>query len=410
MGYTIQYRGERLAGEIALAGSKSISNRVLIIRALCGEDFPIRGLANARDTELLLGLLQSKNELRDAGAAGTTFRFMAAYLAGQPGVQLLTGTERMKQRPVGVLVEALRRLGADIAYLEKEGYPPLRIGQAAGFGQARELSMAAGTSSQYISAILMIAPTLREGLSLRLEGKVVSRPYIEMTLKLMRYFGVSHQWEGDTIHIGPQPYQARPFRVEADWSAASYYYAMAAFANEARLQLHGLFEESVQGDAVLVEMMNAFGIQTTYQENGVLLSKKGGVLPKSFEWDFLRCPDLAQTLAVACCGLGVEGRFSGLDTLRIKETDRIAAMQAELGKVGCRMEEAQQAGRWYFQTKGKAKVEGLPVFSTYEDHRMAMAFAPMAMLGPIRIQDPQVVGKSYPDFWEDLRKLGFEVT
>ncbi|MCB0559433.1 MAG: 3-phosphoshikimate 1-carboxyvinyltransferase [Lewinellaceae bacterium] len=415
MSYTLNYRGRRLTGEITLAGSKSISNRALIIRALSGTDFPIHRLANARDTALLLQLLQSNGEIRDAGAAGTTFRFMTAFLSGQPGVQLLTGTERMKQRPIGILVDALRRLGADISYLEKEGYPPLRIGAPLNFGQNSRLSIAAGTSSQYISALLLIAPTLPGGLSLQLEGKIVSRPYIEMTLGLMQYFGVYHSWKGDTVHIPSQPYQPRPFQVEADWSGASYFYAMAALADEAHLQLNGLFEKSIQGDAVLAEMMQVFGIETTFNETGILLNKTAPVLPASFDWDFILCPDLAQTLAVVCGGLGVQGRFTGLDTLRIKETDRIAALQAELAKVHCRLEAlppegAPQTGRQYFQTEGKASVEGTPAFATYEDHRMAMAFAPLAMLGPIRVEDPMVVVKSYPNFWEDLKQIGFEVS
>ncbi|MCB0567399.1 MAG: 3-phosphoshikimate 1-carboxyvinyltransferase [Phaeodactylibacter sp.] len=414
MSYTLNYRGRRLSGEITLAGSKSISNRALIIRALSGADFPIHRLANARDTDLLLQLLQSSNEVRDAGAAGTTFRFMTAFLAGQPGVQLLTGTERMKQRPIGILVDALRRLGADISYLEKEGYPPLRIGASLNFGQNSSLSIAAGTSSQYISALLLIAPTLPGGLSLHLEGKIVSRPYIEMTLGLMQDFGVQHSWEGDTVHIPPQPYRPHPFQVEADWSAASYYYAMAAFADEVHLQLNGLFEKSKQGDAVLAEMMQAFGIETTFNEAGILLTKAAPTRPATFEWDFILCPDLAQTLAVICGGLGVQGRFTGLDTLRIKETDRIAALQAELAKVHCRLlalppDKAPLAGRQYFQTEGKASVKNTPAFATYEDHRMAMAFAPLAMLGPIRMEDPMVVVKSYPNFWEDLKQIGFDV-
>ncbi|MCO6477366.1 MAG: 3-phosphoshikimate 1-carboxyvinyltransferase [Phaeodactylibacter sp.] len=414
MAYTINYQGRQLTGEVSLAGSKSISNRALIIRALCGENFPIHHLANARDTELLLQLLNSREAVRDAGPAGTTFRFMTAFLAGQPGEQTLTGTERMKQRPIGLLVDALRQLGADITYLEKEGYPPLRIGAATGFGQRGALSIAAGTSSQYISALLMIAPTLPHGLALRLEGKVVSRPYIEMTLRLMRYFGVEHQWEGDTIRIGPQQYQPRPFRVEADWSAASYYYAMAAFADEAHLQLNGLFDDSLQGDAVLAEMMETFGIRTTFNEAGVLLTRSSAPVPDTFEWDFILCPDLAQTLAVACAGLGVRGVFTGLDTLRIKETDRIAALQAELAKVQCRLEalppeQAPDARREYFQTGGKASVRGTPCFATYEDHRMAMAFAPLGMLGTARIENPTVVAKSYPNFWEDLKQIGFVI-
>lgn len=413
--YTLRRAKGPIEGSVTLAGSKSISNRVLIIRALCGEHFPIRRLAAAKDTELLLALLGSRENVLDAGAAGTTFRFLTAYLALQPGAQVLTGTERMKQRPVGVLVEALRKLGARIEYLEKEGYPPLRIGSPEGMGRARELSISAGTSSQYISALLLIAPTMPGGLALKLEGAPVSRPYIEMTLGLMRHFGVEHQWRADAIIVPQQPYRPRPFTVEADWSAASYYYAMAALSGEASLQLNGLFAGSLQGDAILVDMMRQFGVETRFNEDGILLTKRGNSIPESFEWDFLRCPDLAQTVAVLCGALGVNGRFTGLETLRIKETDRIAALQAELAKVQAGLSaldpaQAPQPGRQYFQISGRARLDDIPAFATYEDHRMAMAFAPLALLGPIRIEDPMVVVKSYPDFWEGLRALGFEVS
>jgi 3-phosphoshikimate 1-carboxyvinyltransferase len=396
-----------LKGQVRLAGSKSISNRALIIRALSDTPFPIEHLANARDTVLLESLLRKPSDRYNAEAAGTTFRFLTAYLSRKAGTQTLTGTERMKQRPIGVLVEALRELGANIDYLEKEGYPPLRIGEASHFGQQAYLKIPAGISSQYISALLMLAPTLPDGLTLELDGKIVSLPYIEMTLSLMAYFGVEHRWEKQRIHVAPQAYQSRPFTVEADWSAASYYYSLAAIAPQARLQLDGLFSESVQGDAVLAEMMTFFGVRSTFNERGVLLEQTGERdLSRPFEWDFLRCPDLAQTLAVCCAALGVEGRFTGLETLRIKETDRIAALEQELSKVGVRVEEGEP-GR--FHIRGKAEVKGAPAFATYEDHRMAMAFAPLALLGPIRIESPTVVGKSYPDFWADLQKLGLKV-
>ena len=412
--YTLHRKPQALKGEISLAGSKSISNRALLIRALSSEDFPIHCLANARDTELLLNLLQSSDTLLDAGAAGTTFRFMTAYLALQPGTQVLTGTERMKQRPIGLLVEALRQLGAHIDYLEKEGYPPLRIGSPQGLGHKQELAISASTSSQYISALLMIAPGLPSGCTLRLEGRVVSRPYIEMTLNLMAYFGVNCRWEGHTIDVPPQAYRARSFTVEADWSAASYYYAMAALADEVDLQLNGLFEQSVQGDAVLAPMMENFGVQTTFNQRGIRLSKTGPARPTAFEQDFLRCPDLAQTLAVVCAALGVPAAFTGLETLRIKETDRIAALHAELAKVGASLTpttglQDDSPDAPCYQISGKAQVAGLPVFDTYEDHRMAMAFAPLAILGPIRIAEPEVVVKSYPAFWEDLQRLGFVI-
>lgn len=415
MRYILRKTDRRLTGHLTLAGSKSIANRALIIRALCAEDFPIHHLATAKDTRLLSTLLDSHAEVRDAGAAGTTFRFLTAYLALQPGIQVLTGTERMKQRPIGLLVEALRSLGAQIDYLEEEGYPPLRIGPPAGLGKTNRIRIPADTSSQYISALLMIGATLPGGLELTLQGKVVSRPYIEMTLALMAYFGVEHYWEGPVIRVPSQPYRPRPFTVEADWSAASYYYAMAALAEGADLRLDGLQAGSVQGDAVLPEMMQAFGVTTVFEENGIRLRREKCVLPARFDWDFLTCPDLAQTLAVVCAGLGVEGRFSGLETLRIKETDRIAALQQELAKVQAGIAEVPAAGMprpdsTYFAVNGKARVLDCPSFATYEDHRMAMAFAPLALLGDIAIEEPGVVEKSYPDFWKDLEKIGFEIS
>jgi 3-phosphoshikimate 1-carboxyvinyltransferase len=404
-----------LTGAVALSGSKSISNRVLLIRALCAAPFPIYGLADAKDTRLMQSLLSSESEVYDAGAAGTTFRFLTAFLSLKPGVQILTGTERMKQRPIGVLVNALRELGADIQYIEQEGYPPLRIGPPNRLGANNRISISAGTSSQYISALLLIAPALPNGLTLTLEDTVVSRPYIEMTLQLMQQFGVQHTWENHSISVLPQTYQPREFTVEADWSAASYYYAMAAFAPEADLELKGLFAQSVQGDAVLADMMRHFGVETTFGDNTARLRKTPGFeAPAVFEWDFLKCPDLAQTLAVVCAGTGVQGLFTGLETLRIKETDRIAALRAELQKVGVSFHEmpqrvSQKTGKRFFLTEGQAQFPAQAEFETYEDHRMAMAFAPLAMQAPIGIREPEVVEKSYPQFWEHLRGLGFAI-
>lgn len=410
--YIVEKPTSTLEGTLTLTGSKSIANRALMIRALCSSDFPILRLANANDTQLLAQLLESDSKVLDAGPAGTTFRFMTAYLALQPGTQVLTGTERMQQRPIKVLVDALRELGATIEYVEKEGYPPLRIGSSERIGTPSRLSIAAHTSSQYISALLMIAPTLPNGLELQLEGTVVSRPYIEMTLQIMAYFGVQHSWEGQTIRIAHQDYVPRAFTVEADWSAASYHYALAALTEQPRLQLNGLFRDSVQGDSVLAEMMAHFGIHTQYNEKGVLLSRKKPADSIPFRYDFLRCPDLAQTLAVVCAATGIRGEFAGLETLRIKETDRIAALQTELAKVDCTMApfEYPLDRKDWFAVTGQARVADTPAFDTYEDHRMAMAFAPLATLGTVRINDPRVVGKSYPDFWDDLSQLGFSIT
>ncbi|MEO0340932.1 MAG: 3-phosphoshikimate 1-carboxyvinyltransferase, partial [Bacteroidota bacterium] len=383
--YTLSHSTKTIKGEITLAGSKSISNRALIIRALSGQDFEISKLANAKDTILLNGLLASDDQVRDAGAAGTTYRFLTAYLSMQKGTQILTGTDRMKQRPIGVLAEALKSLGANITYLEKEGYPPLEISEPAAFGIKNHVQISAGTSSQYISALLMIAPTLPNGLELELVGKIVSRPYIEMTLGLMHYFGVEHAWDGQTIKIAPQQYIGKPFVVEADWSAASYYYIIAAFAEEVDLQLNGLFKDSFQGDAVLSQMMEHFGVITTFNDTGIHLSKSAAdVEIKPFKWDFLRCPDLAQSIAVICGGLGVKGQFDGIETLRIKETDRVAALQNELGKIGVVIHPQKgDNGQESFQVESHAQFDKTPVFETYEDHRMAMAFAPLAMYHPI---------------------------
>ncbi len=412
--YHLRLPRRSIKGAVTLAGSKSISNRVLIIRALCGDHFPVEGLANARDTQLLQSLLSSEEEVLDAGAAGTTFRFLTAFMAFRDQTRILTGSARMQQRPIGVLVEALRKLGARIEYLAKPGYPPLRIRPHSGTFSTGPLSIPAGTSSQYISALLMVGPNLPEGLELRLEGGIVSRPYIEMTLRIMAYFGVDHQWEEDVIRVPHQAYRSRPFTVEADWSAASYYYAMAALADEADLKLGGLFADSLQGDAALADMMESFGLQTTFEGGSARLKKVAGPRPESFVYDFLRCPDLAQTLAVVCAGLGVTGYFTGLKTLRIKETDRIAALQAELSKVGVTMEASSppagaDSQRSWYRVSGQAEWRDVPCFDTYEDHRMAMAFAPLSILGEIAVAEPAVVAKSYPAFWEDLQQLGFEL-
>jgi len=414
---TISKSDRSVRGSIELASSKSISNRILIIRALSETPFTIHRLANAKDTQLLNGLLNSKALVLDAGAAGTTFRFLTAWLSLQEGEQVLTGTERMKQRPIGALVEALRKIGADIQYIENDGYPPLRIGSPAGMGKTNALSVPANISSQYISALLLIAPALPNGLQLTLEGEIVSRPYIEMTLRLMANFGVEHHWEDNLIRVEPQTYKTNDagtgFTIEADWSAASYYYALAAIADEADIWLGGLYENSLQGDAVLAEIMLKFGVETHFEASGIRLVKPAGTPPPAFfEYDFVKCPDIAQTLAVVCAALGTQGQFTGLDTLRIKETDRIAALQTELQKTGVRLSKlpppfSGKPEKEFYRIEGKSEVTATPVFDTYEDHRMAMAFAPLALLGPVAIADADVVEKSYPDFWEDFRKLGF---
>ena len=418
MTYEISKSDRRIVGDITLDGSKSISNRLLIIKALCEQSFTIHNLSTSKDTQTLNTLLNqpTTSNVFDCGAAGTTFRFLTAYLALQNGTQILTGSERMKQRPIGKLVAALRSLGCNITYLENEGYPPLQI-NAPNALTISELSIAADTSSQYITALLLIAPTLPNGLRLTLEGTIVSLPYINMTLALMQHFGVEHAWDGHTIIVENQAYQSKNITVEADWSAASYYYALAVFADELDLTLRGLFKNSLQGDAVATELGFHFGVDTIFDKNteGVLkLIKSGNPTAELFEWDFLKCPDIAQTFAVICAGSGVQGLFTGLETLFIKETDRVAALKNELIKGGVVFSKlpakfAQRSQKQFFMIEGKTHFEQTPTFPTYEDHRMAMSFAPLAMFQPVRIEDPSVVNKSYSNFWRDLTTLGFNV-
>ncbi len=410
---TLSYPGGPLEGHLRLTGSKSIANRALLIRALTPGGFTIHGLAAADDTVRLQRLIESNEEVLDCGPAGTTYRFLTGYLCRRRGTQLLTGSERMKERPIGILVDALRELGADIEYAEREGYPPLRIGYSA-LDKSDRIGIAADTSSQYISSLLMLAPTLPTGLKLTLEGEIVSLPYINMTLALMGYFGIHHHWEGQTIVVNPQYYQARDFTVEADWSAASYYYSLAALAGSADLRIDGLFADSLQGDAVVHKLYEEFGVTTTFTESGARLQKTAGTeAPALFEHNFVECPDVAQTLMGTCAGLGVQGLYSGLQTLFIKETDRVKAMKTELGKVGVSLYKlparmAEKTGIQYFGQEGEADfAAGSPSFATYHDHRMAMALAPLAILHPVTIEQPEVVDKSYPDFFADLVGLGF---
>jgi 3-phosphoshikimate 1-carboxyvinyltransferase len=406
----------KLHGTITLDGSKSISNRALIVLALAGEKPGnwLSNLSTSKDTQTLLQLLEQSGTPFDAGDAGTTFRFMTAFLATQPGEQVLTGSPRMLERPVGPLVEALRKLGADIEFLGQAGYPPLKIGAMK--PRSRSVHVAANVSSQFLSALLLIGPYLPDGLELIPEGPLVSRPYLEMTLGLMRHFGATVAWQGEAIVVEPGTYQPKPLVVEADWSAASYWYAMAAFSDDLDLTLEGLQEQSWQGDSVLASMMQRFGIQTVFGANEVRLKKTGTPPRPIFEYDFLACPDIAQTLAVVCSGLGIQGVFSGLETLSIKETDRIGALKTELAKVGSYFSKlpARFSKKWpektFYSLEEQAVLSSVPRFATYGDHRMAMAFAAFAMLGQIEIENPEVVSKSYPQFWAHLQQTGFEIS
>ncbi len=406
---TIKKSDKKINGTITLPGSKSIANRALIIQALCENDFKIENLSSAKDTRTLIELLASKKTRLDAGPAGTTFRFMTAFLSMKKGTQILTGSERMKQRPIKVLVDALLELGADIEYLENEGFPPLKINSPKNIGNKNEIEMEAGISSQYISALLLIAPILKNGLTVHFKGEPVSLPYIKMTLRMMEYFGIKYEEKGNSITVFSEKYIARDFIVEADWSAASYYYAFAAIADKAEIKINGLFENSLQGDSVITEISKSFNIKTEYNNNSIVIKKEKKLIPHSFNYDFTECPDIAQTVAVICGALGIEAEFTGLKTLRIKETDRIEALRIELKKINVEVIPKKIKNKEGLKITGIAKIDS-PTFSTYEDHRMAMAFAPLSLLDKIKIEEPSVVKKSYPDFWKDLKSLGFEIT
>ena len=389
---------------IQLPSSKSISNRALIINALGNGTHHPENLSDCDDTRVMIRALNDDKETIDIMAAGTAMRFLTAYLSVTPGTRIITGTERMQQRPIQVLVNALRELGADIEYVANDGFPPLRI-------TGRELrkdtiSLPGNVSSQYISALLMIAPVLTNGLTIRLTGDIISRPYINLTLQLMNDFGVRAEWTDDhRLKVEPQAYHSIPFYVESDWSAASYWYQIVALSKEAEVTLPGLFKDSYQGDSQVAGIFRSLGVETIYKDKAVIL-KKNGKSVERLDYDFINQPDLAQTFVVTCAVLNIPFRFSGLQSLKIKETDRMAALITEMRKLGYILHETD--GSVLSWEGERCTTEEHPAIDTYEDHRMAMAFAPTCLALPeILINNPQVVSKSYPRYWEDLRQAGF---
>ena len=406
----IQHTGEPIHVRLQIGGSKSISNRVLIMNALSHESQTIHNLSDSDDTQTLLGLLKNfksgESQTYDAHHAGTTFRFMTAFLAMQSGAQVLTGSDRMKQRPIGPLVLALREIGADISYLEKEGYPPLKIGSFN--GQKNDtISIRSDISSQFLSALCMIAPTLDKGLTINFIGDPVSGPYLQMTLDLMKAFGIDSQVIDKGVQISNQAYKSQAYTVESDWSSASYHYAIAAIAREAHIELEYFKPNSLQADAAIQDFCNQFGVHSSL-ENNILTIKSVDKYHSKIQHDFLSHPDIAQTISAICAAKNLEIDFKGLKTLFIKETDRVAAMTEELSKVGVAIVSSTEEGFEYSQS-GHLRID-LPTFETYQDHRMAMCLAPLALLGPIEIRHPKVVNKSYPNFWKDLEALGFTLT
>jgi 3-phosphoshikimate 1-carboxyvinyltransferase len=376
------------------------------MNALSDYTHDIVNLSDSDDTNVMVEALNSNRRDFDIQAAGTAMRFLTAFLSKIVGEWTITGTERMKNRPIALLVDALNSLGARIEYIEKEGFPPLRI-----FGsalQGGEITLSGGVSSQYISALLMVAPLMENGLSLHLEGKVVSVPYINLTIELMKQYGVKVEREGQTLKVVPQEYHSIPFTVESDWSAASYWYSIAALSPHAEIELLGLFENSLQGDAAVAKLFEPLGVETLFTGKGVLLKHRTNSC-RLFEYDFVNEPDLAQTLVVTCALMNIPFRFTGLQSLKIKETDRMEALKTELHKLGYLLSEREGS---VLQWDGeRCKPETNPIIATYEDHRMAMAFAPAALVRKegIEIAHPEVVSKSYPQFWDNLKTAGFAI-
>lgn len=392
---------------IVLPASKSISNRAIILNELAYSPYPIGNLSDSDDTQVMLDVFASNDHHFDIGAAGTSMRFLTAFLSKTVGEWSITGSERMKQRPIKILVDAIREIGGKIDYIEKDGFPPLRI-----FGcglKGGNIKLDGSVSSQYISALMMIAPYTIDGLTIQLTGEVISKPYIEMTQAMMNTYGVKVDFCNQIIHIAPQTYQPTPYTVEGDWSAASYWYEILALHQQGKIVLKGLSKKSLQGDREIATIFRQFGIETTYQEGAAIIQKKsGGSIKKEveevFQYDFTKVPDLAQTVVVTCCLLDRPFYFTGLQSLRIKETNRIAALCQELKKLGFVLRE--KGDDTLYWERERCQQETQPTIATYEDHRMAMAFAPVGILTPLHIAHPSVVSKSYPSFWSDFEKIG----
>jgi len=402
----VSHPTKKIQTRIRIPGSKSESNRALILNALSGNTLKIENLSTARDTQRLIELLAAGDKTADVLDAGTSMRFLTAYFAATNQCKIVTGGERMLQRPIAPLVNALRELGFDIRYVADEGFPPVEV-VPIDTNKAGNVAFIEGNiSSQFITALLLIAPFLPNGLRLNFTTELVSKPYIEMTLSMLEQFGIQHEWGQNSVTIRHGSILASTYEVGADWSSASYWYSIAFLADEAEIFIEGLRDNWSQGDRVMADWMKRFGVHTEFNEQGGILKKVSKDHPKMMKLNFKDNPDLAQTFAVMFAAGGVYGTFSGIESLKIKETDRVAALKCELGKLNINFDYSEMYE--FYQLKGAIASPQLPV-KTYNDHRMAMSFAPLGLLGPIDIENPEVVNKSYPGFWDDLRTAGFEI-
>lgn len=403
-------QGRKLFAEVNLPGSKSISNRVLIIQKLCKDKFNIENLSNASDTQRLDNLLNAADSTLDVADCGTAMRFLTAYLSVKDGTKILTGTERMQKRPIGGLVDSLKKLGAEIDYVSKSGYPPLRIkGKKL---KTENVVIDASVSSQFISALLMIAPTfITDVLTIEPADDIVSKPYINMTMSVMRQFGIQTEWNKNFIEVFPSSYSIsnlknNEFHVEADWSAAAFWYLAASMADEAEIKLNGLYKPSLQGDNMVADIYTFFGVHTEYTHNGIIITKKGKPV-SDFALDFKEIPDLAPVVAINSALTGCYAILNGLKTLKIKETDRITALKTLIEKMGIQCESTSNDSLVIHHGFAKKTEDIFPVF---KDHRLAMSLAMLAIgFGNITIENPECVEKSYPEFWEHLKNAGFEI-
>lgn len=406
MEVALQLSVVRLGSAIAISGSKSETNRLLLLQALY-PNIQLQNTSNSDDSLVMEKALSSSEETINIHHAGTAMRFLTAYFAAQEGrTVVLTGSSRMKERPISILVEALRQLGAKIEYLENEGFPPLKItGQKI---TASKVALQANVSSQYISALLLIASKLENGIEITLEGPLTSIPYINMTLALLQEIGIETAFEGNTIRVKPSTnHQPITLTVESDWSSASYFYSIVALSEVGTtIRLSSYKKNSLQGDSALVTLYENFGVTTTFDGNTICLTKTYNVQPTPYTLQLNNTPDIAQTIAVTCLGLGLGCHLSGLHTLKIKETDRLEALQMELTKLGAEVTVTEDT----LTLKATTSIPSNVKIGTYTDHRMAMAFAPLALKVPIVIKDAEVVSKSYPNFWSDLKAVGFQIS
>ena len=404
MDFLISHTSKSINADLILPPSKSISNRALIIQALCQSKPKLLNLSQSSDTQSLVQALQTTSKTIDVGDAGTSMRFITAYLSQQEGSYILTGSDRMKERPIGHLVEALNSIGADINYLEKDGFPPLAINGKALEGGKVDISTS--VSSQFVSALLLIAPTLKKGLSLSLKGELLSKPYIKMTLDIMRYFGIQSSWTNNTIQVEPQNYVSKDLKVESDWSALAFILQAMSIAKSAQVSISGLSKDSWQGDSYVLNLFEKFGLQYEFKDEKLYLKKLNKDLNGDYNVNLIDTPDLAQAYCCTLSALSKSAKIKGLNNLKLKESHRLKALHMELNKIGQHSRYSEDT----IQLESSVLHTPTESFDSHNDHRMAMCLAPFALLFDIKIKNIEVVNKSYPSYWEDLKKMGFTIS